>query len=55
MLVEHCDVSVSGGGDLGDSFPFANILPPIVLDGFEAVGDMSFLIWGLNLDFMFSH
>ena len=71
MLVEHCDVSIpgggpllvirassgrpDGGGDLGDSFPLADILPPIILNGFEAVGDMPFLTWGLVLDFMFSH
>ena len=70
MLVEHCKVSISGGGpllvihassgrldgggDLGNSFPFADILPPIILNGFEAVGDMSFLR-GLILDFMFGH
>jgi hypothetical protein len=40
---------------LGDSLPFANALSPIVFNGFEAVGDMSFLIRGLGLVPMFRH
>ena len=71
MIVKHCNVSIpgsgpllvihassgrpDGGGDLGDSLPLGEILPPIILNGFEAVGNMSFLTLGLGLDFMFSH
>ena len=71
MLVEHREVSVSSGGpllvirassgqsdsgeNLGDSFLLANALPPIVFNGFEAVGNMLFLIRGLSLVPMFGH
>jgi hypothetical protein len=68
MLVEHGEIRASSGGsllvirasrgrpdgsrDLGDGLPLADIFPPIILDGFDAVGsEDAFDTLGFSLGF----
>jgi hypothetical protein len=68
MFIEHGEIRASSGGsllvirassgrpdggrDLGDGLPLADIFPPIILDGFDAVGgEIPFGTLGFNLGF----
>jgi hypothetical protein len=71
MLVEHREIGASRGcslfvirassvgpdccSDLGDSLPFADVVTPIVFNGFETIGDTFARGWRSDLTFILIH
>jgi hypothetical protein len=71
MLVKHCKVGTTcgcslfvicassvrpdRGGDLGDSIPFADVVAPIVVNGFETISDAFVLGRRSDLAFILGH